>query len=362
VSSDTIVKDKSMVEIYKSLDSTIQASRWGKLKESVAKKIDHKSVKGEVKSSTSVVGSEKKKSEVKKITPIKKAPIKSSGRPIEQVLVGSWNALKQIPEKQGRGIVNIYDKLRFPKLTTEEQKVNDKVHVFLKKYQKEIGWGVTGVEAAAVTYGVVKGFQYLKERNMQKRSEMNRVRAQELANHLQDTNTSVVLTGAPVVVEAVLSIEQQALKVLADKVNAQDFFAKELLSAEEADILSKCHFSHELRQQIHEGVLERFIQRIPRVIDGQRTPMPDTLRRPAFDDAMVRAGADFAIAHKGLAEAELRLLKSPYEMNPIVEIMNYVRVMRHVFEKRGFYNQDGFDGRKIEDLLQPKRRRKVAGT
>jgi len=139
-------------------------SRWGKLKDRVVNKIDQKGTKNEIKTPTVVATSEKKKTEVKKITPVKKAPIKPSGRPIEQVLVGSWNALKQIPEKQGRGIVNIYDKLRFPKLTTEEQKVNDKVHVFLKKYQKEIGWGVTGVEAAAVTYGVVKGLQYLKNR------------------------------------------------------------------------------------------------------------------------------------------------------------------------------------------------------
>ena len=95
-------------------------------------------------------------------------PTQGTKRPIDQILVGSWNALKQIPEKQGKGIINLYDKLRFSKLTSEEQKVQDKVHVFLKKYQKEIGWGVTGVEAAAVTYGVVKGFQYLKNRKLRK--------------------------------------------------------------------------------------------------------------------------------------------------------------------------------------------------
>ena len=149
-----------MPEIPITLNQFHQA-RWGKLKDRVAKKIDQKGAKSEIKMPTVAVVSEKKIPEVKKL-----AANKPSGRPIEQVLVGSWNALKKIPEKQGSGVLNIYDKLRFPKLTSEEQKVNDKVHVFLKKYQKEIGWGVTGVEAAAVTYGVVKGLQYLKNRRL----------------------------------------------------------------------------------------------------------------------------------------------------------------------------------------------------
>lgn len=143
------------------------------------KKVDHKTsistkeVK-KVASKSSVTPEKKSTSTAKPVTKdashgvVEKKKTLWPKRPIDQILVGSWDAIKQIPEKQGKGIVNIYDKLRFPKLTTEEQKVNDKVHVFLKKYQKEIGWGLTGVEAAAVTYGVVKGFQYLKRRKLRK--------------------------------------------------------------------------------------------------------------------------------------------------------------------------------------------------
>lgn len=143
------------------------------------KKVDHKPSNStkEVKkvvSKPSITSEKKSMPIVKPVTKepqhvieVKK-PKQGPKRPLEQILVGSWNALKQIPEKQGKGIVNLYDKLRFPKLTPEEKKVQDKVHVFLKKYQKEIGWGVTGVEAAAVTYGIVKGIQYLKNRRLRK--------------------------------------------------------------------------------------------------------------------------------------------------------------------------------------------------
>jgi len=179
-----------MPEVIKPADALHEPSRWTMLKVSIAdrvrhgkekkQQVDHKASisKKEVKKAVpkSSNTSEKKSAPTAKlvskespVSKVVKKPTQEPKRPIDQILVGSWNAIKQIPEKQGKGIVNIYDKLRFPKLTTEEQKIKDKIHVFLKKYQKEIGWGVTGVEAAAVTYGVVKGFQYLKRLKLRKR-------------------------------------------------------------------------------------------------------------------------------------------------------------------------------------------------
>ena len=329
-------------------------SRWGKLKDRVVKKIDHKIVKGEVKATSFGVVSEKKKPEVKKITPLKKSAAHSSGRPIEQVLVGSWNAIKQIPEKQGKGVVNLYDKLRFPKLTTEEQKVNDKVHVFLKKYQKEIGWGVTGVEAAAVTYGVVKGFQYLKERSLQKKA------LKERTNLVQSESTLNIVVPAAAV-EVVLSVEQKALQALMDKVRSPDFFAQEFLSPDDLDILGKCYFSPGLRQQIQEGMLVRFVGRLQDLDKTTSSFAKDSLRRYTLDSAMNKAVADFAVANKGwvMEEALAQKVENPHV---IVDILEYARVVRHMFEKHGYFDIGGFEGRNIESLLdapKPRRRRRI---
>ncbi len=317
-------------------------SRWGRLKERVAKKIDHKGVKGEVKSPTSVVGSEKKKPEVKKITPVKKVPMKPSSRPIEQVLVGSWNALKQIPEKQGKGIVNIYDKLRFPKLATEDQKVHDKVHVFLKKYQKEIGWGVTGVEAAAVTYGVVKGFQYLKER----RAIRNASKPVTQVEH--------TLRAAPIAVEVALSVPQQKLKdALLEKIRVGQALRPRVLSDREQKFLENCPFSDDLRDKIHAGLLEEFAG----VLDVRKGTLKKILwdgeRRAAIDNMMIVAAGRFEAAQLRLGGiSELNLAQMKKDDHIFIDIKNYISVWRHMMEKSGLYDKGGINGKNIEDLLR----------
>jgi hypothetical protein len=317
-------------------------SRWGKLKESVVKKIDKKGAKKDIKTPTVVVVSEKKKTEVKKITPIKKAPIKSSGRPIEQVLVGSWNALKQIPEKQGRGVLNIYDKLRFPKPTTEEQKVNDKVHVFLKKYQKEIGWGVTGVEAAAVTYGVVKGFQYLKERRA--------IRNASRPDRSVDRTPRVV----PVAMEATLSIPHQKLKdALLEKMRVENVLRPRLLPEHEQKWLEKCPFSDDLREKIHAGVLEEFAG----VLDARKGTLEKILwdgeRRDAIDNMMILAAGRFEAAQLRLGGIpELNLAQLKKDDHIFVDVKQYISIWRHMMEKSGLYDRRGVNGHNIEDLLR----------
>jgi len=91
----------------------------------------------------------------------------SSKRPIEKIFTGSWNAVKKVPEAQGKGALDLYDKLKFSKLTPEEKKVHDKVHVFLKEHQKAVGWGAFTAEAAAFTFVIVKGYTSMRGRRGQ---------------------------------------------------------------------------------------------------------------------------------------------------------------------------------------------------
>ena len=318
-------------------------SRWGKMKDRVVKKIDNKSIKGEVKPASSGVVSEKKKPEVKRIISVKKAPIKPSGRPIDQILVGSWNALKQIPEKQGKGIVNIYDKLRFPKLTTEEQKLNDKVHVFLKKYQKEIGWGVTGVEAAAVTYGVVKGFQYLKER----RAIRNASRSVGRVDH--------VPSAARTAVEVILSDPQRQLKdALLEKIQVGQVLRPRVLPDHEQKILENCPFSEDLRQKIHNGVLDEFAG----ILDARKGNLHkirwDGERRDALDNMMIVAAERFEAAQLRLGGIpELNLAQMKKDDHIFIAVKEYISIWRHMMEKSGLYDRRGINGHNIEDLLMP---------
>lgn len=74
----------------------------------------------------------------------------------EKVFTGSWNAIKTPPEWLGKKTVELYDKLRFPKLTPEEKKMQDKLHAMLKKHYKAVGWTETTVAAGVTTYVITK--------------------------------------------------------------------------------------------------------------------------------------------------------------------------------------------------------------
>jgi len=79
-------------------------------------------------------------------------------RPIEQVLVGAWNAIK--PESQGKAIMKVYDTYIHPKYANEQER--KKAAVIRPKIEKIVGWTALGTEAALITFGVVKGYQKLK--------------------------------------------------------------------------------------------------------------------------------------------------------------------------------------------------------
>ncbi len=79
-------------------------------------------------------------------------------RPIEQVLVGAWNAVQ--PESQGKAIVRVFDRWFVPKYKTEEEK--KRAALLRPKIEKAVGWIAVGAEAALITAGIVKGYQMLR--------------------------------------------------------------------------------------------------------------------------------------------------------------------------------------------------------
>jgi len=96
---------------------------------------------------------------VKKSSLPPKSTQKIPSRPIEQLLIGTWNAVK--PESQGKWIMeNTYDRWFKPTYQTEEER--NHAALLRPKIEKIVGWGVVGIEAGLITFGVVKGYQKLR--------------------------------------------------------------------------------------------------------------------------------------------------------------------------------------------------------
>jgi len=81
----------------------------------------------------------------------------------DNVFIGIGHAVSKYPEWWGKQTVVLYDKLKFPKFTSEEKKLTDKIHKFLKNHEKTIGWTETGLQAIIFSVCIVKGYRYLKE-------------------------------------------------------------------------------------------------------------------------------------------------------------------------------------------------------
>lgn len=113
-----------------------------------------------------------------------KLSILSKPNKLQQVLVGSWNAIQ--PEHQGKKALEWYDRLKFSTATPEEKKVKDAVHTFLKNNPKLVGWTAVATEAALLA-GVVVGFSKLKRR----KSDVSRFREH---GSLQEIHTRKLLS------------------------------------------------------------------------------------------------------------------------------------------------------------------------
>lgn len=114
---------------------------------------------------------------------------------IEQVFVGTWNAVK--PENQGKTLLELYDAIKFPRHIKEEKKVADKLHVFIKEHPELVGWGAIVGEAAFVA-GVVAGFRKLKKREIGNVAPSSKVAVAAPFEHVNAEREVIVGTLVPI--------------------------------------------------------------------------------------------------------------------------------------------------------------------
>ncbi len=77
---------------------------------------------------------------------------------VERMFIGVARAPKAWSEYQGRKALDIYDALKFTKLTSEETKIADKTRAFINKHQKAIGWTATAFEIAVIAKIAAAGY------------------------------------------------------------------------------------------------------------------------------------------------------------------------------------------------------------
>jgi hypothetical protein len=82
---------------------------------------------------------------------------------IEQMFYGVAKAPKTWSEFQGKKALEWYDRIKFPKETSEEKKLADTTRQFIAAHQKAIGWTVTGLEATALVSAVVLGYRRMRQ-------------------------------------------------------------------------------------------------------------------------------------------------------------------------------------------------------
>lgn len=253
-------------------------------------------------------------------------------RPIEQVLVGAWNAVK--PEHQGKAIMKAYDRYVHPKYQNEEER--KRAALLRPKIEKVLGWTALGAEAALITFVAVKGYQRLRTMG-----ELRRIKK------TQGRDMQGALIGTPVAQELSHRIGDR----LFQKVRLPGFFAPEYFNAGDAELLAKIGLSENVREQIQQGVLDLFAERVVKE-GGNLSPMKNTLREAQLLSLMDRAAADFLAKQKGLDGALLSLKQMRSEKDPFIEMLEYVRVLKHVCTNRGLFNVGGFDGQNIEHVLK----------
>lgn len=138
----------------------------------------------------------------------------------ETIITGAFNAIKKPPEWLGKKTVDLYDTLRFPKLTTEEQKMKDKLHATLKKNYKAVGWVETGIGASLVTASIIKGYRRFKKNSFTPPALGEQASDKKFRSVYEQTHT--VESGARVA-EAV----SEALNALKDSTHGIDAFERE---------------------------------------------------------------------------------------------------------------------------------------
>ena len=176
-----------MPELYKTREQVPKISRLSLLKARIVDRIRrHKEKEQKQEKATVSASKETKKVVVKTVvTPDKKQPYSASKivvkeaskvsvankptqqpkRPIDQILVGSWNAIKWLPEKQEKWLFkSVYEKFIYPRLTPEQQKKAKAMEPKIKQYAKVGGWVMTGGEVIVAGVIVKKVYEFIKQK------------------------------------------------------------------------------------------------------------------------------------------------------------------------------------------------------
>lgn len=186
----------------------------------------------------------------KKLIPVagsRTTPHVAPSRPIEQVLVGAWNAAK--PERQGKAIMKAYDRYVHPKYQNEEER--KRAAILRPKIEKIVGWTALGAEAAFITFVTVKGYQKLRS------IDWSAMRVKKQASR-RPIDAAVVHAAADVMPR---HMKQAMSEVMGHLVGPRADWQKQLMLGSLTD-LKNVPFSPELQKQIMQGYFEKFFNEL----------------------------------------------------------------------------------------------------
>lgn len=221
-----------MPEVIKPADALHEPSRWTMLKVSIADRVrHHKEKKQQIDHKTAITKKEVKKvvpkssnTSEKKVVPIAKPvtqeksstvvvkkPVQESKRPIDQILVGSWNAIKWLPEQQEKWLYkSVYEKFIYPRLTPDQQKKAKAMEPKIKQYAKAGGWVMTGGEVIVAGVIVKKVYEFIKQKRRKPIVNIVGDTVQSGVIHVQDP-ASITASGDVV---SALQVDRKTIQAL----------------------------------------------------------------------------------------------------------------------------------------------------
>lgn len=217
----------------------------------------------------------------------------------ETIFTAAFNAAKKPPEWLGKKTVDLYDKLRFPKLTKEEQKVNDKLHVFLKKHYKAVGWVETGIGASLVTLGVVKVYQALRNRKGMTRENGNKNMYDTMTHPVSRPDTGGVVVSGDLILQK--KVDLQAVREYFVQFAVHDcmqdiHLPRGKFEEGDLDLLRAIDFSDDLNRKIANGYFHLGLNAI--------------LERKRNINAALTVGGQLDQVKNALGEAKARFLSA----------------------------------------------------
>lgn len=266
-------------------------------------------------------------------------------RLIEQIFIGAWNAAK--PESQGKAIMKLYDKYFIPKYKTKEEAAAAKK--IRPKVEKIVGLTAIGIEAGIVTFGVVKGYNYLKKRR--RRAVFHNSAFPKRTSQVSETpvwSEALPLRDAQAEILTMIAISAAMIHMNTEAHSLGEYTAQ---------LLDKCALSADLQKRIQRGFVQRLVREL-----GDPEKIKALNEKSAYDQAEAlktimdnvvtrwmafESGGETQRSHSGMVT---------FGSESLFEIMDYLRVIRAWYAHVGF---PGIDHLGI--VLKPRRSRKIAG-